>query len=124
MSEMARITLADISAVGHHGHHKAERELGQRFELDVELVVDISKAGRSDKLEDAVDYQEVYELVHRVVREDRFDLIEALGSDIARRILDEFDVEGVALRIRKPNVPFCPNLGYVEIEISRGAAVE
>ncbi len=113
MSEMARITLADINAVGHHGHHKAEKELGQRFELDVELLVDISKAGQSDKLEDAVDYQKVYALVDRVVREDRFDLLEALGSDIAGRILDEFAVEGVALRIRKPNVPFCPNLGFV-----------
>ena len=120
MRELARITLADISLVGHHGHHAAEQELGQRFEVDVELYTDIARAGRSDRLADAVDYQQVYAIVERVVREDRFSLLEALATDIAETILQRFDVVGVVLRIRKPNVPLCPNLGYVEIELGRG----
>jgi dihydroneopterin aldolase len=120
MSEMARITLADISLVGHHGHHAAEQELGQRFEVDVELWVDIEKPGRSDKLSDAVDYQAVYARVAKVVREDRFSLLEALATDLADTILRDFPVRGVVLRIRKPNVPSCPNVGYVEVEVPRG----
>ena len=124
MSEKARITLSDISLVGHHGHYEAEREFGQRFEVDVELIVDISAAGRSDKLVDAADYQKVYALIEKVVREDRFHLLEALATDIAEKILAEFEVEGVVLRIRKPNVPSCPNLGFVEIEIARGEVDE
>ena len=120
MSHLARITLADINLVGHHGHHAAEKELGQRFEVDVDLFADISEAGRSDRLADAIDYQEVYGLVEKVVSEDRFSLLEALATDIAESILERFDVVGVILRIRKPNVPLCPNLGYVEIEVERG----
>ncbi len=120
MSELARITLADIGLVGHHGYHAAEKELGQRFEVDVDLWLDVEAAGSSDKLADAVDYEQVYALVSRTMRDDRFSLLEALASDLATSIYDEFDVEGVALRIRKPSVPHCPDLGYVEIEVERG----
>jgi dihydroneopterin aldolase len=120
MSEMAKISLNEIHVIGHHGHHAAEKELGQRFEVDVELWADVTEAGRSDKLTDAVDYQKVYALVEKTVREDRFCLLEALATDIAEAILERFEVEGVALRIRKPNVPSCPNLGYVEVEVERG----
>ena len=124
MSDLARITLADIGVVGHHGYHDAEKELGQRFELDVELYVDISAAAESDALADAVNYEKVYLLVERVMREDRYSLLEALATDIAASIYEEFEVEGVTLRVRKPSVPHCPNLGHVEIEVERGRVEE
>jgi dihydroneopterin aldolase len=120
MAELARITLADIGVVGFHGHLAAEKELGQRFELDVDLYVDIEVPGASDRLQDAVDYEKVYQLVERVVRDDRFNLLEALATDLANSIYDQFEVEGVALRVRKPSIPYCPNLGHVEIEVERG----
>ncbi|MEZ5065603.1 MAG: dihydroneopterin aldolase [bacterium] len=124
MSQVARITLADIGLVGHHGYHAAEKELGQRFELDVELFIDISRPAESDNLADAVNYEQVYQLVDKTVREDRFSLLEALASDLATSIYDRYEVEGVVVRIRKPSVPHCPNLGYVEIEVERGRTEE
>lgn len=120
MPEIARITLADIGLVGHHGYHAAEKELGQRFEVDVDLWVDIEASGKSDRLTDAVNYEEVYKVVERVMRDDRFSLLEALATDIATSIWDQFEIEGVSIRIRKPSVPHCPNLGHVEIEVGRG----
>lgn len=120
MGDLARITLADIGLVGHHGHHAAEKELGQRFEVDVDLWLDVQEAGKSDRLPDAVNYEDVYRLVERIVRDDRFSLLEALASDVAAQIYEQFEVEGVAVRIRKPSVPHCPNLGHVEIEVERG----
>ena len=120
MSDLARISLSEIGLVGHHGHHEAERELGQRFEVDVDLFVDIEVPGTTDNLADAVNYEDVYRVIERTVREDRYHLIEALAADLANTIFDEFDVEGVQLRIRKPSIPFCPDLGFVEIEVERG----
>jgi dihydroneopterin aldolase len=117
---LARITLGDIGLVGHHGHHAAEKELGQRFEVDVDLWLDIETPAKSDRLADAVDYQAVYALVESIVRDDRFSLLEALATDLATRVYDGFEVEGVAVRVRKPSVPHCPNLGHVEIEVHRG----
>ncbi len=120
MATMAKITLTNIRLVGHHGYHDAERELGQRFELDVELHTNVQTASQSDKLTDTVNYEAVYRIVDRVVREDRFSLLEALASDIARSILEQFPVVGIVVRIRKANVPRCPGLGHVEIEVKRG----
>jgi len=120
MGELARITLADIGLVGHHGYHAAEKELGQRFEVDVDLWMDVAESGKSDRLADAVNYEDVYKLIERIVRDDRFSLLEALASDLAGSIYEQFEVEGVAVRIRKPSVPHCPNLGHVEIEVQRG----
>jgi dihydroneopterin aldolase len=124
MSDIARVTLSDIEVVGFHGHLAAEKELGQRFELDVDLFVDIETAGQSDRLQDAVNYEKVYQLIVRVVSEDRFNLLEALATDLASAIYDEFDVEGVSLRIRKPSIPYCPHLGHVEVEVERGRTGE
>ena len=120
MSDLARITLANIGLVGHHGHHAAEKELGQRFEVDVDLWLDVEAPAKSDRLADAVNYEEVYRLVERTVRDDRFSLLEALASDLAGSIYERFEVEGVAVRVRKPSVPYCPNLGHVEVEVQRG----
>lgn len=120
MPEIARITLADIGLVGHHGYHAAEKELGQRFEVDVDLWVDIEAPGKSDRLAEAVNYEEVYRVVERVMQTDRFSLLEALASDMATAIYEQFEVEGVTVRVRKPSVPHCPNLGHVEIEVERG----
>ncbi|GJM44581.1 MAG: hypothetical protein DHS20C21_14230 [Gemmatimonadota bacterium] len=124
MSDLARITLSDIGLVGHHGYHAAEKELGQRFEVDVDLWVDIEASSRSDELEDAVNYENVYLLVEKTVRDDNFSLIEALGADLADSIYDQFEIEGVTVRLRKPSIPHCPNLGHVEIEIDRGRVGE
>ncbi|MFN8177326.1 MAG: dihydroneopterin aldolase [bacterium] len=120
MAEIARITLANIGLVGHHGHHAAEKELGQRFEVDVDLWLNIEAAAKSDRLTDAVNYEEVYRMVEKTVRDDRYSLLEALASDLAGSIYEHFEVEGVAVRVRKPSVPYCPNLGNVEIEVERG----
>jgi dihydroneopterin aldolase len=120
MSDLTRITLADIGLVGHHGHHAAEKELGQRFEVDVDLWLVVDAPAKSDRLVDAVNYEEVYRLVERTVRDDRYSLLEALASHLAASIYEQFEIEGVSVRVRKPAVPYCPNLGHVEIEVHRG----
>lgn len=120
MADLSRITLADIGLVGHHGYHAAEKELGQRFEVDVDLWLDVATAGQSDNLEDAVNYERVYQLVEKTIGQDRFSLLEALATDLVESIYEQFEVEGVSVRVRKPSIPHCPNVGYVEIELSRG----
>jgi dihydroneopterin aldolase len=117
---LSRISLKDIALVGHHGYHAAERELGQRFIVDVDLFADLTLPGRTDKLSDAIDYEKVYHLVEKIVREDHFFLVEALATDLVTRIRHQFNVAGVRVKVRKPSVPFCPDLGHVEVEVCAG----
>ncbi len=51
-----RILLEGMLFSGHHGTLPAERELGQRFAVDVELRCDLRAAGSTDDLAQTVDY--------------------------------------------------------------------
>lgn len=103
----------------HHGAHEEERTLGQRFEIDVELGLDSEKAAKEDRLELCVDYGKVYHKIHEAVTEKKFYLIEALAQHIAEKILSNFDVKEVNVRVRKPNVPIKGSIEHVEVEITR-----
>ncbi len=58
MVDCIRLTGIDVYAF--HGALAAERELGQRFVIDVDLWADIRKAAATDALEDALDYVDVH----------------------------------------------------------------
>lgn len=93
--------MEGMSFHGHHGVHPAERELGAHFGVDVELEVDLSGPGRTDRLEDTVDYGEAYLLVREVVEGDPCHLIEALAERIAARLLTLQRVQGTRVTVRK-----------------------
>ena len=119
MSYEDKITLCNMVFWGHHGVHPAERELGQRFEIDLELGLDLSGAMASDVLQDTVDYSRVYAIVREEVEDHHYQLIEALAGAIVRRLLGELAVTSVLVRVRKPQVPLCGILSFSAVEIRR-----
>src|SRR5215217_1030674 len=50
------VSLRGITGYGHHGVHEFERERGQRFVVDVDCRVDLSRAAVSDDLRHTLDY--------------------------------------------------------------------
>src|SRR2546426_11717079 len=50
-----RIQLEGMSFNGRHGVRPAEREQAQEFRVDIEVEADLSRAGRTDRLEDTID---------------------------------------------------------------------
>jgi dihydroneopterin aldolase len=115
-----RIRLVNMTFYGHHGVDDSERRLGGRFAMDVELVRDLTEAGRSDDLTKTVDYKAVYDLVRRVEADRKYLLLEALAHDVAEAILAAFEVEEVTIRTRKQSVPLGGLVDYTEVEITRG----
>lgn len=98
---MDRLLLQGMAFFGHHGVSEAERELGTRFVVDAELERDLSIAGRSDRLEDTLDYREPFSAVREVVEGESCHLIEALAERIAARLLALEGVRRVTVRVRK-----------------------
>jgi len=113
------IKLSNIVFYAHHGYYKAERELGQRFELDIEVECDLTRASRTDELSDAIDYRKVYSLAKEAFENSKFKLLETVAERIADQILDSFNIHAVLIRVRKPNVPINGFLDHIEIEIKR-----
>lgn len=92
------VELSGLEVFGRHGVLPEER-VGQNFLYDIEL--EATEGALSDRIEDAVDYREVAELVRVVSDERRFDLLEALAAAVADLLLARFDVERVRVRVRK-----------------------
>lgn len=115
-----RISLKNMVFYGFHGVYEFERELGQRFYVDLDLKADLKQAGASDRLEETIDYVAVYNLTKDIVENQRFQLLEALSYKIAGEVLCLHPlVEEVVVRVRKPSVPIAAALDYVEVEAVR-----
>lgn len=117
------IRLRGMRFYGYHGALPAERELGQRFVVDVELAFDLRPAGQSDDLARTVSYAEVYDLVRAVVEGPPRALLESVAEQVAARILERFAiVEEVRVLARKPEAPIPGILEAAEVEIIRRRA--
>jgi dihydroneopterin aldolase len=103
---MDRLLLQGMVFFGRHGALAAERDLGARFQVDVTLEADLEAARRSDRLEDTINYTDVYRLVQREVEGEPRTLLEALAERIAGGVLDLGRAERVTVRVTKrPPVP-------------------
>ncbi len=119
MKQRDCIRLVNISFYGHHGVEDSERRLGGRFAMDLELVRDLTEAGRTDDLTKTVDYKAVYELVRRIEAGRHYQLMEALAHDVAQAILAQFEVDEVTVRVRKQSVPLGGLVDHAEVEMTR-----
>ena len=116
-----KIILKDMVFYGYHGVQDAERTLGQRFIVTINLTTDDAKDRFVHKLEDTVDYTKVYAVVKEVMEIDKHHLLENCANKILDTVLESFElVESVTISIRKPSVPIQGQLSFSEIEMTRG----
>ncbi len=101
-----KIILTGIEAYGHHGCTEEERCAGSFLKVDVEIDADLSKAGKSDDLEDTIDYSKILFDVKKIVEGTPRKLIETVAEEIAEKILNDFDkARRVKIILHKPNAP-------------------
>lgn len=116
---MDKITLKSMQFYAYHGVYEVEREIGQFFEVDVELFGDLREAAKTDDLANTVDYGSVYETVKHAITNYKFKLLESAAQNIADEVLDKFPIAKICVRVRKKTVPILGYLDYVEAEITR-----
>jgi len=115
-----RVVLTGMLFHARHGVLDWEKAEPQRFEVDVELLVDVQPAAIDDDLERTVDYRSVYGVTRQVVESTTFNLIEALAEAIAHEVLtDQPIVAEVVVRVRKPDVRLDGPLAWAGVEIRR-----
>ena len=113
------IQLTGIRCYGYTGYLPEEQVLGQRFEVDVTLWLDLSIAGESDAIEDTLDYRSIITSVQQLVTTSKFALIERLATAIAQLILQFDKVTQVQVKLSKPAAPIPDFSGKITIEITR-----
>ena len=113
------IQLTGIRCYGYTGYLPEEQVLGQRFEVDLTLWLDLSLAGESDVIEDTLDYRSIITSVQQLVTTSKFALIERLATAITELILQSDKVTQVQVKLSKPAAPIPDFSGKITIEITR-----
>jgi len=116
---MDKISILKLKIPGSHGVYDFEKKTQGTFELDVELFLDLTTPCSTDQLKDTVDYARVTETVIRVFNEKHCNLIERVGEKICIELLNQFPVEKVMLKIKKPHAPIEANFDTVEVQLIR-----
>lgn len=113
------VELRGLRAMGVHGVLAEEQTRAQPFEVDLDVTVDLSAAGRSDDLSDTVDYGALTELVAKVVEGEHFQLLERLAERIAEVVLDDPRATSVTVAVRKLRPPVPLDLATAGVRITR-----
>ncbi|WP_068777639.1 dihydroneopterin aldolase [Paenibacillus sp. FJAT-26967] len=117
---MDKLTLTRMQFYGYHGVYAEENKLGQRYYVDVEMCLPLDKPGRTDNIDDSINYADAYAVIKEVVEKRTFKLIEALAEQVASSLLETYtSIDEVTVRVIKPHPPFDIHFEGVTVEITR-----
>jgi 7,8-dihydroneopterin aldolase/epimerase/oxygenase len=111
------VEVRGLSIYTHHGVTDAEREIGQRLEIDVSFDVPDCDAVLTDRLDDTVDYSEVCDIVALGATERSYRTLERLCHVIGERLMERFPCESVRVRAAKPEPPLPVAVEEVAVEV-------
>ena len=93
--------------------------MGQWFEVDLRIGLDLAAAGQSDRIEDTLDYRSTIAAVKEIISTAKFDLVEKLAEQIITTVLGFDRVQQVELKLHKPAAPIPDFGGKITIELTR-----
>jgi FolB domain-containing protein len=115
---MDKIIITDLLVRCIIGVTPEERREKQDVLITVALSVDLSLAGKSDRVEDAVNYRPLKKRILAVAEASEYHLIEALAERVAAECLENRHIREVQVRVEKPSaLRFARTVG---VEIVRG----
>ena len=100
MQDIVKIENIETQAV--IGVYEFEWAAPQPLVLDLELTTDFNNAFASDALDDALNYDAITQTVRAFCEVSRYELLEALAGGIIRKVMDDYPVDKVGVKIRKP----------------------
>lgn len=116
------VTVRGLEVFGRHGVFQAERDLGQRFLVDLDIVLVHARSAATDDLADTVDYAALSEAVAAIVAGEPVALLEHLASVIADRVLAEPHADAVTVTVHKPHVAIPQTVAETAVTLTRSRA--
>lgn len=121
IENVVRIEISGLSLYTHHGVSEAEREIGQRLVIDLQLDLTDCPATVTDRVEDTIDYAEVCQLVALIAQQRSYRTLERLCAAIADRLIEDYEAESVWVKAAKPEPPIPLPVEEVSVEVWREA---
>lgn len=114
---MYHIKINNMQFHSHIGVFQAEKDLGQRIEIDLKVAIMTPYQG--DELTDTVSYADFYAVIAQLITKSRANLVETIAHEIIQAIhaLDTERIGLVTVKVRKIAVPIEGIFDHVEIEM-------
>ena len=95
------IHLSKIECFGKHGIYDNEKNIEQKFFVDIYINI---KDFEEDDISKTINYEEVVDLVIKIVARESFDLIESLSKNIVKKIVNQYQKENLRINEIKATV--------------------
>jgi dihydroneopterin aldolase len=116
---MERIELEGMKFYAFHGHYPVEKEVGNEFLVDLIINTDGEKAGKTDNLLYALNYQTAYEIV-KAEMEKKSDLLENVATRILDQLFNQFpEIHNAEVKVSKMNPPMGGEIKKVSVVFHR-----
>jgi 7,8-dihydroneopterin aldolase/epimerase/oxygenase len=114
--------LRGIRGYGYTGALPEEQVLGQWFEVNLQIYLDLNPSGQSDVLADTLHYGPLIAQIQDIIQRSHYNLVERLATVIAEAVLAYPIVDRVHVcLIKHPPIPDFGGQIQVEILRSRGS---
>lgn len=119
---MDKICIDNLTVYANHGVFGEEKKLGQKFNVSAVLYADLRAAGVTDELDKSIDYGYVCKFIDTFMKENTYNLLEAVAENLAFALLKDASVSGlrkVDITISKPWAPIMLPVENISVSISR-----
>ena len=113
---MAVIRIKDLNVRAIIGTHAWERKNRQDLIINITIEYNASKAGRSDALKDALNYEAIAGQAVKIVQNSRYLLLEKLAARLLAGIMADKKVQEATVQLDKPHA--LPQAKCVSFELS------
>jgi dihydroneopterin aldolase len=111
------IGISDLKVNCIIGIYPHERKVNQDLFLDITIKYDFQNARKTENVNDTIDYANLAEMVTNLGIKKQYQLIETFAEDAADLVLNNFSVNEISIKIKKPGA--IKNAAYPFVEITR-----
>jgi len=119
---MDKIMIRNLALETLVGIYPKEKKTKQKIILNITIFCELRKAGKSDRLEDTIDYKALKWMIIDFVEKGKFNLIEAIAEGVVEICLSNPLVSGAKITVDKPGALTRAESVAVEIERYRNSS--
>lgn len=118
-ASLMKISINSAEFYAYHGVKQEERNLGGKYEVDLDMYYNATNAIINDDVNLALNYEEAFYIIDEIINNDNYHLIETIAREILNLLMEKFPMlQKANVRVRKMNIPIRRIVKYVEAEQS------